>query len=99
VPLANRDFIDANPLGPGRARTGELRAHGLLLQILDRVPVKIQLLGTSLQRGRSTAPANIVGKALRVLRVVGQERELLAFHLATTSAIDPPHGECEIELS
>jgi hypothetical protein len=50
-----------------------------------------------LHRGRSTTPTDIVGKALRVMRVVGQERESLPFHLATAAASDPPCLEFEID--
>src|SRR5665213_2430584 len=38
-----------------------------------------------------------LGKTLGVMRVVGEERESLAFHLATTAARDPPHFEFEID--
>ena len=95
LPLANRDLVDTDGFGSGRAHTGQLCPHVLLLQILDCVPVKMQLLRNVLYRGCSTAPPNVVGKALGVMGVVGQERESLAFHLATTAAIDPPHLEFE----
>ena len=84
-------------LGPGVPTRAQLRPHVLLLQVLDCLPVKMQFLRHVLHRGRSTAPADVVGKALRVMRVVGQERESLAFHLATTAASDPPHLELEVD--
>ena len=87
--LADRDLVDADGLGPGPARADELGLHVLLLQRLDRIPVKPQLLGNVLDRGLSTAPADIVGKALRIERIVCQKIEPLALHLAATAGIAP----------
>src|ERR1035437_2988248 len=84
--LADRDLIDADRLGPRPARAGELGFHVLLLQRLDRIPVELQLLGNVLDRRWPTALAYVMGKALRIERVVRQEIEPLALHLAATAA-------------
>src|SRR5664280_718293 len=88
--LADRDLIDADRLGPRPARAGELGLHVLLLQRLDRIPVELQLLGNVLDRRLPTALANVMRKALRIERVVRQEIEPLALHLAATAASHPP---------
>src|SRR5665811_894501 len=72
------------------ARAGELGFHVLLLQRLDRIPVELQLLGNVLDRRLPTALAHVMGKALRIERVVRQEIEPLALHLAATAASHPP---------
>src|SRR5450759_1094283 len=46
--LADRDLVDADGFGSWPAHAGELRAHVLLLQSLDRLPVKIEFLGNVL---------------------------------------------------
>src|ERR1019366_4676014 len=88
--LADRDLIDADRLGPRPARAGELGFHVLLLQRLDRIPVELQLLGNVLDRRLPTALAHVMGKPLRIERVVRQEIEPLALHLAATAASHPP---------
>ena len=95
--LADRDLVDADGFGTWRAHTSKLRPHVLLLQVLDCVPVKMQFFRHVLHRGGSAAPADVVGKALGVVRVVGKECEPLALHLATTAASHPPHLELEID--
>ena len=88
--LADRDLIDADRLGPRPARESELGLHVLLLQRLDRIPVELQFLGNVLDRRLPTALAHVMGKALRIERVVRKEIEPLAFHLAATAASHPP---------
>src|SRR6185295_19679621 len=44
-----------------------------------------------LDRRRSAATADIIGKALGVERIVRQKLEPLALHLATVTAVDTPH--------
>ncbi len=91
VTLANRDLVDADRLGPGRARAGELRLHVLLLQCLDRIPVQVQFLGNVLDRRLPAAPAHVMGKALGIEGIVGQNLQPLAFHFAASSALHAPH--------
>ena len=78
--LPNRDLVDADAPRSRRAGTRELGAHVLLVQRLDRIPVQVQLLGDILDRGAATAPADVVGKPLRVERVVAEKVEPLALH-------------------
>ena len=57
VALADRDLVDADRLGSWRARLGQLRPHVLLLQLLDRLPVKLEFLGHVLDRGLTDSAA------------------------------------------
>ena len=54
------------------------------------IPVELQLLRNVLDRRLPTALAHVMGKALRIERVVRQEIEPLALHLAATAASHPP---------
>ena len=62
-----------------------------LLQRLDRVPVKLEVAGDIADRCLLAAAADIVRKALGEMRVVRQKIQALAFHAATTTAVDAPH--------
>jgi hypothetical protein len=88
--LADRYLVDADRLGARPAGASELGSHVLLLRRLDRIPVELELLGDVLDRRLPTAPADVMGEALRIKRVVSQEIELLALHLAATAASHPP---------
>src|SRR6202040_323245 len=63
----------------------------MLLQRLHRVPVQLQFRRHVLDRRRSAATADIIGKALGVERIVRQKVEPLALHLATVTAVEAPH--------
>jgi hypothetical protein len=97
VAFANRDLVDADRLGARRARLGQLCSHVLLLECLDGVPIKMQLLGQVLDRGRTAAPADVASKPLRIERVVGQELQPLALHSAATAALNAPNFELEVD--
>lgn len=45
---------------------GELRAHVLLLQRLDRIPVEVESLGNILDGGLATTPPHLAGNALAI---------------------------------
>lgn len=89
--LANRDLVDADGFGSWCAHTGQLRPHVLLLQSLDRLPVKPEFLGNVLDGGLTTAPPNVVGKPLGIEGIVRQEVEPLALHVPATLAQHPTH--------
>ena len=91
VAFADRDLVDADRMRGGRAGTSELGPHVLLLQRLDRVPVKLEVAGDIADRCLLAAAADIVRKALGEMRVVRQKIQALAFHAATTTAVDAPH--------
>jgi len=97
VPLANRDLVDADGLGTRCSRLGQLRLHVLLFQRLDRIPVEVEFLGNILDRARAAAPPHVMRKALGIERVVGQEIEPLALHLAAASALHAPNLDLEID--
>jgi hypothetical protein len=79
--FANRHFVDANDLGTRRTGALELPAHLLLVQLFDRVPVQLELLGHILAARLAAAPPHKVGEALGVERVVGQESSRPRFTL------------------
>lgn len=88
--LANRDLINPNHFRPGRASPRTLGAYVLVIQLFDRLLVKMQFVGNVLDRGASAAPANIVGKALGVPRVGCQEGKP-AVHIAAVAAAFPSY--------
>ena len=59
VTFADRDLIDADDLRPRGWRAGKLGAHVLLVQLFDRLPVQMKLLGDVLDRRRATAPTHV----------------------------------------
>src|SRR5713101_161507 len=97
VPLADRDLVDANGLGTRRTRFGELRAHVLLFQRLDSVPVEIEFLRDVLDRRLPTATAYVKGKAFGIERVVRQELQLLALHVTATPARHAPNLDLQVD--
>src|SRR3984893_5359201 len=76
-------------------RYSTLGFHVLLVERLDRVPVQLQFRCHILDRRRPATPADIIGKALGVERIVRQKVELLPLHLATMPAVEaaPPFPE------
>src|SRR5215831_3485010 len=97
VPLLDREFIDPNHSRTGQPGSPQLFPHVRLLQLLDRVPVQPQFPGHRLNRGSPTAPAHVPGKAFGVQGIVGQPRQLLLFHLATTLAAHPPDLHLQVD--
>jgi hypothetical protein len=91
VPLPDRDLVNANHTRAGRAGALELGLHVLLIEHFDRVPVELEFRRHVLDRRRPAATADIIGKALGVERIVRQKVEPLALHLATVTAVEPPH--------
>jgi len=83
VSSAERDLIESDDAGAGRAGPPELLAPVLLLQRLDGVPIQPQVLGHILDRRRPTAAPHVEGKALRVEGIVRHKCSLLLLHLAT----------------
>jgi len=96
VALADRDLVDADHPGSGLAGARQLRPHVLLVELLDRVPIKLELPGDILDRRDAAAPADEGGKPLRVERIVGQELQPLPPHLAARSAKDAPDLDLKI---
>ena len=82
--------------GGRRPRTLKRGLHGLLFQCLDRMPIKVQLFGDRLERSSGTTPIDVPRKALGIKRIVGEEIQLVALHLAAASALDAPDLELEI---
>src|SRR5215510_11764135 len=97
VTLADGDLVDADHLRPWLAGARQLRSHVLLVELLDRVPVEIDLLGYVLDRRLAAAPANEVGEPLGVKRIVGQKLELLPPHFAARLAKDASDLELKID--
>ena len=99
VALADRDLVDPDRLGSGCACLGQLGTHVLHFKFLDRMPIQTQLLGNILDRGTPAASPYIESKALGIKGVVGQERQMLAFHLATNEALHASYFELEINVA
>jgi hypothetical protein len=59
------------------------------------MPIELELLGDIPDRRAAAAPANVKGKSLGVERVVRQELEALALHLAALATHDAPHLELQ----
>src|ERR1019366_7340234 len=94
--LADGDLIDPDHLGTRLTGSPQLFAQALLLQILDGVPVKVQLLGNVLDAAGATAPTDVPGEALGVERVVGQELQSLALHGQAAAATYAPHFQLQV---
>src|ERR1700730_1016258 len=69
-------------LGPRSPNLGKLGVHVLFVQLLDCLPVKLEFLGNILDRRASTTPSNVKSKSFGIERVVRQEIQTLALHLA-----------------
>ena len=93
--LADRDLVDADHHPCRRSSLGQLSAHVLLVELLDRVPVQLQLFCNIADRRAAAAPADIKRKPLSVERIVRQEFQSLALHLAAMPAPDAPHLELQ----
>jgi hypothetical protein len=79
-----------------RTRFGEPRAHVLLFQRLDSVPVEIELLRDVLDRRLPAATAYVKGKAFGIERVVRQKLQLLALHVTATPAWHAPDLDLQV---
>ncbi len=97
VALSDRDLVDADGLGAGRASLDQLRTHVLLVQLLDRVPIQIEFFGHIFDRADPTAPTDEPGKPLCIERIVGKEVESLPLHLAATATQHPTDLELQID--
>ena len=63
--LADGNLVDADNLGARGADAPLLLAHAALAQLLDRMPIKQQLLGDFLDRARPASFAEVDRYALR----------------------------------
>jgi hypothetical protein len=88
VALADRDLVDPDRPRPRRAGARELGPHVLLVEVLDRVPVEVPVLGHVLDGGQPTVAADADGEALREVGVVGQPVEAFAFHGLAHPTVD-----------
>ena len=76
--------------GSARARVRALRLHSWTFR---QASVELEYRRRVFDGGIAAAPANVIGKALGVERVVGEKVEALALHLAATAhlAAIPTH--------
>src|SRR5439155_10834436 len=95
--LADGDLVDANDGRRGRASQTELLGHVLLVQVLDGLPIEVQLLGDGFDCAIPATLADIEGEPLRIERVVGQPVEVFGLHAATAPTIDPAHSEGQVD--
>src|SRR5262244_4083125 len=96
VTLANRYLVNADDLRLGLTGTCDLRLHVLLVQLFDRVPVKLKFLGYVFDGRRAATPPHIIGKPLGVKRVVRQKRQLLPLHFGAASTKYPANFELQV---
>src|SRR5262249_15649583 len=95
VTLADRDLVNTDRPWSRRAGTLELRFHILHLKRFDGVPVQPQFRRNVLDRSVAAAPADIIGKALGVVRIVGQKVQPPRLPLAPGGALAPPPLQLE----
>ena len=81
--------ISSMPIARGRRLAGaaELLGHVLLVQLLDRVPIEVQLLGHRLDRTVPATSPHEEGEPLGVERIVGQPVEAFGLHGAAPRAL------------
>ena len=96
VALLDRDLIDADHLGTRCTLPAQLLPHVLLLQLLDRFPVEMKLLGDVPDGRCSTPPADEERKALGVERIVREPVERLTLHLAAAPTRHPPQLHLQV---
>jgi hypothetical protein len=99
VPGSDREFVDADDLGAGTASPIELLLHVELVEILDRVPVEVPVLGHVLDGGQPTVAADADGEALREVGVVGQPVEAFAFHGLAHPTGDAPDRALQVDAA
>ncbi len=88
VPFADRDLVHAYGLWGGAACSSELLLHVLLVQLLCLVPIQEKLFGDALDACGTAAAPNVIGKTLRIERVVREEGKPFLLHLAAAPALD-----------
>jgi len=97
--LANGDFVDADDTRRRRSCPLELLPHVLFIEVSDRVPIEVKLLG-NIGDGRGSAMASDLDcEASGEVRVVGEPVEAFAFHGLALSARDPTYGEFEVDAA
>ena len=97
VPGADGEFVDADDLGSRAAGAVELLPHVLLVELLDGVPIEVQVLGHVLDGGDPAVAADAEGEALGVKRVVGEPVEAFALHGLALPAEDAADGEFQVD--
>jgi hypothetical protein len=91
--FADRDLVNADHDRPWGSCLGELSAHVLLVQLLDRVSIKLELLGHIPDRGTAAAPADVNGKPLGIEWVVRETWLLVLSGGARTGSFDVTIGD------
>jgi hypothetical protein len=96
VPLADGDLVEANRARRGAGRPPQLLAHVLLVQLLDGLPVELELARHLADRRRPTAAPHEEAEPLCVEGVVGQPVQALLLHGVAPRAVHPAHRELEV---
>lgn len=94
--FANRNLVEAEDAGAGRAGFAQLLTHVLLLQLFARLPIQVQLPRHSAHGGRATPLPHKAGKAFGIEGIVGQPGELLLLHGATPGTPDAPDLDLQV---
>ena len=70
---------------------------GWILQLLDRMPVQVQLTSHGPNRSACTALPHVERKAFGVQGVSGQPSQLLSFHFPARPTPHPPNGNLQVD--
>ena len=97
VAFLDRQLIHADHSRSRRRRLGQPGLHVPPVQVLDRVLMQVQQLGDGLVRHVSAQDADVVGKPLRIARILRQPVQPLHFHPLTTRAGHPPLLKRQVE--
>jgi hypothetical protein len=97
VPLADRDLVDADRPRGRRPGSSELLSHVLLVELLDGLPIQVQLASDVLDGRGPAVPTHEEGKALGVKGIVGEPRQLLLLHLGAAPAAHPTALDLQVD--
>jgi hypothetical protein len=98
VPFADRYLVDSDRGGSRRSCFCELRSHVLHVERLHSVPVESQFVGDVFHSALPATASDVIREPLGVGRIVGQERQPLALHAATTPARDAPNLHLQMDV-
>lgn len=99
VPLADRDFVDADDLRRGSAGAAELLGQVFHFEALDRLPVEPQFAGHVVNRRAAAPPTDVESEPLRVERIAGQPGNGFLLHGPAPAAENPPDLEVQEHAS
>src|SRR5262244_1305986 len=97
IPLADGNLVDADEQGPRGACPAPLLLHVLLVQLLDRLPVQVQLPGDIAQGGCATPPPDQEGEAFGIEGIGSQPGYALLLYGSTVLTPHTPALDLQID--